>query len=336
MNTIEMSRKDFTKKVLKKIENRLITEGFVINEDVDDEGYAGGDTKAWEKYVREALAMSKGESTYTKTKAIQIYYTSIEGKSCSIEVRESSEYYNKLKFVTRKQYEKGIVSPEVWNEMVTLVREMIEKSKRDKPKMYQLDRIYPKDSHDGGRTASTLRVNWVDIDSFNIVGFDNFYDGICRNIIEYPKEKCRCRYAEPISFVETTGGTKTTYNADIHVEWNFEPFTYTIYGKFVLKDVYDVEEGPDFKFDMDLNTIPKISHPVDESIKRNLSDERPKIEDRLFAESVRNKSIWFDVYINVMDHVKTHLSKHRITDVKPLSDISAQEIINHVNSETVE
>ena len=75
---------------------------------------------------------------------------------------------------------------------------------------------------------------------------------------------------------------------------------------------------------------------MDESIKRNLNDERPRIEDRLFAQAIKNKSIWFDVYINMTDHVKMELERKNITDVKALSEVTAEEIINNVNAATVE
>ena len=324
MNTIEMSRKDFAKKILEKVESRLIKEGYAVNEDIDDgEGYAGESPKSWEKYVKEVL----GQSDYVQKINKEVEYKSIEGKTCNITVREGSEYYDKLEKVSSA---KAKNYPEVWREMVSFVREIIEKT--GKPKLYELIRIRPKGEHTSGRTSSTIRVNWVDIDAFNVIGFDSFYNKVCREIVDYPKGKARGIYSEPISFVEHSRIGDATYNGELTVEWNFEPMTYTMFGKYILKNVYDIDEGPEFAFDI---AIPKISHPVDDSIKRNLNDERPRVEDKLFAQAVNNKSIWFDVYINMMDHVKMELERKKITDVKALSEVTAEEIINNVNAATI-
>lgn len=314
MREISKTREEFKSMVFENISKRLISDGYTINEGIDDGDWKSAINRlenVGNNIIQDQKISKNGE------------FLDPNGKKFYISIPEGHDLYPKLTMGTRRK-DKG--NPE-FEKTKQLLMDYAKKQGKEPVDLIRCFGIKTKRTSDIAK-GSTKVGSWYgqEITEFDVQNFDKFYLGIAKNIINKPQVKAMLRESDAIEF---TDKFDNVYLGKLVLNFSYSYVTRSIYVKPVLSnivDTYDNEKLNDIELD-------KFFVSIESEMRSIMDDNLRELTQARYENGLNVTDVWFFTYIRIFDKLNALIKDAKITSIKYIDKRPLNSVIqNIVNS----
>lgn len=313
MREINKTREEFKSMVFENISRRLISEGYTINEGIDDGDWKSAISRlenVGNNIIKDQKVSKNGE------------FLDANGKKFYTSIPEGHELYSQLRFGTRRK-DKG--KPE-WEKTKQLLMDYVKKQGKEPVDVIRCFGVKTKRTSDIAK-GSTKVGSWYgqEITEFDVQNFDKFYLGIAKDIIDRPQAKFIFRESDAVEFSDKFDNV---YLGKLVLNFSYSYATRSIFVKPILTniiDTYDNEKLNDIELD-------KFFVSIESEMRSVMDDNLRELSQARYENGLNVTDVWFFTYIRIFDKLNALIKDVKITSIKytdkrPLDSV-IQNIVN--------
>lgn len=313
MREINKTREEFKSMIFENISRRLISEGYTINEGIDDGDWKSAISRlenVCNNIIKDQKVSKNGE------------FLDANGKKFYTSIPEGHELYSQLTFGTRRK-DKG--KPE-WEKTKQLLMDYVKKQGKEPVDVIRCFGVKTKRTSDIAK-GSTKVGSWYgqEITEFDVQNFDKFYLGIAKDIIDRPQAKFIFRESDAVEFSDKFDNV---YLGKLVLNFSYSYATRSIYVKPILTniiDTYDNEKLNDIELD-------KFFVSIESEMRSVMDDNLRELSQARYENGLNVTDVWFFTYIRIFDKLNALIKDVKITSIKytdkrPLDSV-IQNIVN--------
>lgn len=313
MREINKTREEFKSMVFENISRRLISEGYTINEGIDDGDWKSAISRlenVGNNIIKDQKVSKNGE------------FLDANGKKFYTSIPEGHELYSQLTFGTRRK-DKG---NQEWEKTKQLLMDYVKKQGKEPVDVIRCFGVKTKRTSDIAK-GSTKVGSWYgqEITEFDVQNFDKFYLGIAKDIIDRPQAKFIFRESDAVEFSDKFDNV---YLGKLVLNFSYSYATRSIYVKPILTniiDTYDNEKLNDIELD-------KFFVSIESEMRSVMDDNLRELSQARYENGLNVTDVWFFTYIRIFDKLNALIKDVKITSIKytdkrPLDSV-IQNIVN--------